>query len=50
VDNAEAQTSNWHNTTSPNKKLDTLLSSQKTPAHRRRTAEARRSGLCTSSE
>src|SRR5690242_15271248 len=26
-------TSNWHNTTSPNTKLDTLLSSQKTPAH-----------------
>src|SRR3954454_22741374 len=37
-------TSHWHNTTSPNKKLDTLLSSQKTPAHRfhalRRSIEA----------
>jgi len=33
----EAQHQNWHNTTSPNKKLDTLLSSQKTPAHQHPT-------------
>src|SRR5690242_11795689 len=44
---ATQNTSNWHNTTSPNKKLDTLLSSQKTPAHRfhahERSIEASRS-------
>src|SRR5690349_10973540 len=47
--NAE-QTSNWHNTTSPNTKLDTLLSSQKTPAHRRRVLWALDRGSCSRRE